>query len=99
MTIQQITRTNIRRHRKALHFNQSQLADAVSVTRSSVGAYEEGRAMPPVPVLVRMARLFGVTLDALVTHEPTRCQVKAADDVCRPHLVNFPRTPSHGKSY
>jgi DNA-binding XRE family transcriptional regulator len=87
MTIQQITRTNIRRHRKALSYNQTQLAEVLGVSRAAVGAYEEGRAMPPVPVLVRMSRLFSISLDALVTEKPTRAQVKAADDVCRPHLA------------
>lgn len=57
---------NIRIKRKALRLTQEELAIRLGVTRSAIGAYEEGRAEPRLPVLMFLAELFGCTIDALV---------------------------------
>jgi len=53
------------KHRARRRFTQQQLADKIGVKRPSIGAYEEGRAMPPLPVLLKLAQVFGLTLDQL----------------------------------
>lgn len=55
--------------RKGAGLTQQALADAMGLTRSALGAYEEGRAEPKLTTLVAMARYFGLTLDALVHGE------------------------------
>lgn len=54
---------NIKCHRKLLSLSQQSLADKIHVTRCAIGSYEEGRAVPPIEVMIRMCRLFGTTLD------------------------------------
>lgn len=57
---------NIANLRRAMKINQEDLAKEIGITRSSVGAYEEGRAEPPILVLKRMSKVFGVTIDDLI---------------------------------
>jgi transcriptional regulator with XRE-family HTH domain len=59
--------TNLKFWRRELALTQAQMADKLGIKRSLVGAYEEGRAEPRLLTLVNMARLFGITLDQLVT--------------------------------
>ncbi len=60
---------NIKFLRKQAGYTQEQLAEKVSIKRSLVGAYEEGRADPRLTNLTRMAEVFGVSLDALITKD------------------------------
>jgi DNA-binding XRE family transcriptional regulator len=59
--------TNIKHLRKLLGYTQAQLAEKLDIKRSLIGAYEEGRAEPKLVTMVKIARLFDVTLDALLT--------------------------------
>ncbi len=59
--------TNLKFCRRELALTQAQIAEKLGIKRSLVGAYEEGRAEPRIATLVNMARLFGITLDQLVT--------------------------------
>jgi transcriptional regulator with XRE-family HTH domain len=58
---------NIKFLRKLKGHTQAQLAEQLDIKRSLVGAYEEGRAEPKLATLVKIARLFQVTLDELIT--------------------------------
>lgn len=53
--------------RKAAGINQQQLAEALHISASTEGMYEQGRRTPSLDVLVAMARHFGVSLDYLIT--------------------------------
>ncbi|MBD2716154.1 helix-turn-helix domain-containing protein [Microvirga sp. STR05] len=59
--------TNLKFWRRELALTQAQMAEKLGIKRSLVGAYEEGRAEPKLATLVNMARLFGISLDQLVT--------------------------------
>ncbi|MDQ2769807.1 MAG: LexA family transcriptional regulator [Bacteroidota bacterium] len=58
---------NLKFCRRELALTQAQMAEKLGIKRSLVGAYEEGRAEPRIATLVNMARLFGITLDQLVS--------------------------------
>lgn len=47
--------------------SQLQLAEALHVSASTIGMYEQGRRSPGLDVLIRMSRVFGVSLDYLIT--------------------------------
>ncbi|GAB3834081.1 LexA family transcriptional regulator [Hymenobacter jeollabukensis] len=70
--------TNLKFWRRELSLTQAQLADKLSIKRSLIGAYEEGRAEPKLTTLVKMARLFGISLDALVTTDFSKKRQAAA---------------------
>ena len=59
--------TNISRLRAERHLSQGDLADALDVSRQSVSKWETDSSVPDLDKLVKLSRLFGVTLDELVT--------------------------------
>ena len=53
--------------RKQAKMSQLQLAEALHVSASTIGMYEQGRRVPGLDVLIRMSQVFGVSLDYLIT--------------------------------
>ena len=47
--------------------SQGDLADALDVSRQSVSKWENNSAVPELDKLVKMAHIFGITLDEMVT--------------------------------
>src|SRR5688572_3007212 len=53
--------------REHLEMSQGQIARALGVSdRSSVSGYERGEREPPLPVLLKYARLAGISTDVLI---------------------------------
>ncbi len=77
---------NIRILRKKLDLNQDQFGQRLGIKRSLVGAYEEGRAEPRLELLQKMAELFKISVDQLITVDFSRpwlaeAEVKKSKDV------------------
>lgn len=60
---------NITRLRAARGLSQGTLAEALDVSRQSVSKWETDASVPELDKLMKLAGLFGVTLDELVTGE------------------------------
>ena len=60
---------NIYQFRTAKNMSQGDLADALEVSRQSVSKWENNSAVPELEKLVKMAHIFGITLDELVSGE------------------------------
>lgn len=58
---------NIYNLRVEKNLSQGGLADALEVSRQSVSKWENNSAVPELDKLVKMAEIFGVTIDQLVT--------------------------------
>ena len=57
---------NIYQNRTERGLSQGGLADALEVSRQSVSKWENGTAIPELDKLIKMSKLFGITLDELV---------------------------------
>ena len=62
---------NIKHLRKLRNWTQGDFADQIGIKRSLVGAYEEGRADPRLNNLMNMAKLFGLSVDQLLSTDFT----------------------------
>ncbi len=62
----------IKQLRKDKHLTQAQVAKRIGVTASMVSAYETDIRLPSYEVLVRLADLFGVTVDYLLCRQDKR---------------------------
>ena len=60
---------NIYRLRTERNLSQGDLADALDVSRQSVSKWENNSAVPELDKLIKMAQIFDITLDELVTGE------------------------------
>jgi transcriptional regulator with XRE-family HTH domain len=58
--------TRIRDMREQRGWTQHELAEKLDVKRTSVANYEQGINFPPLPILEKLAQVFGVSLDGLV---------------------------------
>lgn len=65
-------------HRKRLGMTQDKLAEALGVTAQAVSKWENDQSCPDITTLPRLARVFGITTDALLGLEP---EVPAAEVV------------------
>ena len=57
---------NIYRYRIGKNLSQGDLANELEVSRQSVSKWENNSAVPELDKMIRMSRLFGVTIDELV---------------------------------
>ncbi len=57
---------NIKALRKAHHFTQEQLAEAMGVTAGAVYKWEQNISIPDIGVIMELASFFGVSVDALI---------------------------------
>ena len=62
---------NIRKLRLFKQLNQTEFAEKLSVTRASIGAYEEGRAEPKLAFLIELSDFFKLSIDQIVKKELT----------------------------
>lgn len=53
--------------RKGDGMTQTQLASKLNISASAVGMYEQGRRVPSIDMLIRMSKIFDVSLDYLIT--------------------------------
>jgi transcriptional regulator with XRE-family HTH domain len=65
---------NIHFLRKQCDLTQEKLADALDITRSRIGSYEEGRSEPGIEVLELLSDFFKLPIDVLVRHDLSRAQ-------------------------
>lgn len=55
--------------RKMNNLSQEQFAEELSVSRQAVSKWETGNAIPDIPVLLKIADFYNITLDQLVRDE------------------------------
>lgn len=56
----------IKKLRKKYKLTQTELANQVGVTKSTIAAYENDSRLPSYEVLIKMADVFKVTIDSLL---------------------------------
>ena len=83
---------NIYRLRTEKNLSQGNLADALEVSRQSVSKWENNSAVPELDKLVKMAQLFGVSLDELVTGNTA--STPKSDPVTGPAKMPVPPPPA-----
>jgi len=57
---------NIKELRMKNKYTQVELAKRIGVTKSSVSAYETDERIPSYEVLIKMANIFGVSVDSIL---------------------------------
>ena len=53
--------------RRKKGWSQSELANRLHISPSTIGMYEQGRREPPIDILIAMAKEFDVSIDYLIT--------------------------------
>jgi transcriptional regulator with XRE-family HTH domain len=86
---------SIRAIRKKLGLTQTAFAAKLGIKRSLIGAYEEGRAEPRLELLNKMARLGGLTLEAILDggNADNHLERRTSKDSGRSSLGNIQLVP------
>ena len=77
--------------RRAAGWNQAELAQRLQISSSAVGMYEQGRREPSAEMLVRMAKVFDVCVDYLVSGMPGGEETTALDTMLRDRITSADR--------
>ena len=73
--------------REARGLTQLQVADRIGISKAMISAYETASKAPSVDVLIRLSRLYGVSIDYLVcVNSPKSLDVSDLDDDTIAHL-------------
>ena len=64
-------KNNLRVERARVRMTQQELADKTGVTRQTIVAIEQGKFNPSTVLALKMARVFGITIEALFELEET----------------------------
>lgn len=82
--------------RKAAGMNQTELAQQLKISCSTVGMYEQGRREPSLETVAAIAKIFGVSIDFLVTGKPSNTlEQQAMEDLI---LERIPSAQAHMQS-
>ena len=60
--------------RRQRNWSQGELAGFLNISPSTIGMYEQGRREPSLDTAAALARIFGVSLDYLITGVPTETE-------------------------
>ena len=74
---------NILFHRKRLGMTQDQLAEKLGVTAQAVSKWENDLSCPDITTIPKLAAIFGITTDSLLTGQPEE-PVREAEVVVEP---------------
>ena len=59
---------NLKRLRKIHQYTQERVAEKINVSRQSIAKWEQGETTPDIESLIKLAKLYNVSLDHLVNH-------------------------------
>ncbi len=83
-----LTGDRIKKLRKSHGFTQSQLAQKLGVSPSTIGMYEQGRRNPDSSMLVKIGETFSVTTDSLLGLPEKTCEAKDIIAELRERITN-----------
>lgn len=72
--------SRLRALRESSHMTQQEVADAVGVTPEAIGNYEGDKREPKGDILVKLARVFGVSTDYLLGRTDVRLSGRVAEN-------------------
>jgi len=77
--------------RRAAGWNQAELAQRLRISPSAVGMYEQGRREPSGEMLVRLARVLGVSVDYLLTGQSAPEEAQLLDNLLQGRITSADR--------
>lgn len=80
---------NIAEYRKKAKLTQSELAEKLSFSDKSISKWERGEAIPDVVVLINMCKIFGITLNDMISAEETKPVYKPKDTIKNHILITI----------
>ncbi len=77
--------------RKSKKLSQEELAGQLFVSRQTISQWEKDQTLPSIENLIRLKEIFGVSLDELLTDEPSR--LPPSESEAQESAVSLPEEP------
>ena len=74
--------------RRQAGMNQAELARRIQVSPSAVGMYEQGRREPSARTLLDIAKIFGVSVDYLISGQPLDADAQPLEQLLRDRVTS-----------
>ncbi len=76
---------NLRKLRDDYDYTQTQIGDMLNISRQAYSNYENGKRIPDIDLLIRIADLYQVTLEQLLTQNCRKAGV--VNETSRPYYT------------
>ena len=73
--------------RRQRSWSQGELAQQLNISPSAIGMYEQGRREPSLETAARLAKVFSVSLDYLITGVPGETERQGLEDMVRDRIL------------
>ncbi len=70
----------LKEFRKMKKLSQQQVADKIGINQKTYSNYENGQAEPSIEKLIKLARLFGVSVDTLIGNDADIVDLTTLDE-------------------
>ena len=70
----------LKEFRKMKKLSQQQVADKIGINQKTYSNYENGQAEPSIEKLIKLARLFGVSVDTLIGNDADIIDLTTLDE-------------------
>ncbi|MBQ8615742.1 MAG: helix-turn-helix transcriptional regulator [Clostridia bacterium] len=77
----------LKEFRIKLHLTQQQVADSIGINQRTYSGYENEQSEPSIENLIKLAKLFGVSVDTLIGNDAEIVDITLLDEN-RKYLVN-----------
>lgn len=77
----------LKEFRKRLNLSQQQIADKLKINQKTYSNYENGIAEPSIANLIKLSKLFGVSVDTLIGNDAEIIDLTTLDEN-RKYVVN-----------
>ncbi len=71
-----------------MNLSQKQLGKKINLSSTSIYKYENGKAEPSIEVLIKLADLFGISVDTLIEHKGEFIDKRKLEDNTK-HLIDL----------
>lgn len=89
-----IERNNLKAYRKELGLTQEQAAEMLGVSRQAVVNWERGETLPDIENVIKLADIYGVTVDCLVRNITGKTETPPID---KKHMFGFSTVDEDGR--
>lgn len=79
----------LKKLRQDNNITQDELAKKIYTSRSNIANYENGKNMPSIDILEKIAKLFGVSTDYLLGKSDIRNPGKQIDDILNEAMIGM----------
>lgn len=78
----------LKKYRIAIGKTQKEVAEELHLSRQSISKWENGKTIPDLDNIIRLAKFYGVSIDNLVTEQVKVCSEKVVEHSSEEYVIS-----------